>query len=223
MVRPRPLPPTDSGPTQQLRAHRHSSWPAWWTAPTPSMKGVGRVVNKSGAPPRKRPSTRWKSAVPDDDRPLLSARRVANGNSNRDHARLPPSPTRPSPRHTLPGLELRSRRAVAASFGSLCPAGYPPRRAAYDRAHRAHQDTGPVPIPVTHNDSAPISPRSGQDPSAGLPHWPPQTIRCKPTPRPARLPAGPLSRGNPVNVATSELPGRLRWEHSERPDAAGCW
>ena len=27
----------------------------------------------------------------------------------------------------------------------------------------------------------------------------------------------------PVNVATSELPGRLRWEHSERPDAAGCW
>jgi len=30
----------------------------------------------------------------------------------------------------------------------------PRRRAAYDRAHRAHQDTGPVPIPVTHNDSA---------------------------------------------------------------------
>jgi hypothetical protein len=27
----------------------------------------------------------------------------------------------------------------------------------------------------------------------------------------------------PVNVATSALPGRLRWEHSERPDAAGCW
>ena len=32
------------------------------------------------------------------------------------------------------------------------------RRAAYDRAHRAHQDTGPVPIPVTHNDSAPDQP-----------------------------------------------------------------
>ena len=30
----------------------------------------------------------------------------------------------------------------------------PHRRAAYDRAHPAHQDTGPVPIPVTHNDSA---------------------------------------------------------------------
>ena len=30
----------------------------------------------------------------------------------------------------------------------------PQRRAAYDRAHPAHQDTGPVPIPVTHNDSA---------------------------------------------------------------------
>jgi len=33
----------------------------------------------------------------------------------------------------------------------------PHRRAAHDRAHPAHQDTGPVgpaPIPVTHNDSA---------------------------------------------------------------------
>jgi DnaJ-class molecular chaperone len=30
----------------------------------------------------------------------------------------------------------------------------PHRRAAYDRAHPNHQDTGPVPIPVTHNDSA---------------------------------------------------------------------
>ena len=30
----------------------------------------------------------------------------------------------------------------------------PHRRAAYDRAHAAQQDTGPVPIPVTHNDSA---------------------------------------------------------------------
>jgi curved DNA-binding protein CbpA len=30
----------------------------------------------------------------------------------------------------------------------------PHRRAAYDRAHPAHQDTGPVPIPVRHNDSA---------------------------------------------------------------------
>ena len=30
----------------------------------------------------------------------------------------------------------------------------PQRRAAYDRAHPVHQDTGPVPIPVTHNDSA---------------------------------------------------------------------
>jgi DnaJ-class molecular chaperone len=29
----------------------------------------------------------------------------------------------------------------------------PHRRAAYDRAHPAHQDTGPVPIPVTHYDS----------------------------------------------------------------------
>ena len=34
----------------------------------------------------------------------------------------------------------------------------PHRRAAYDRAHPAHQDTGPVPIPVTHNDSAPDQP-----------------------------------------------------------------
>jgi DnaJ-class molecular chaperone len=30
----------------------------------------------------------------------------------------------------------------------------PHRRAVYDRAHPAHQDTGPVPIPVTHHDSA---------------------------------------------------------------------
>lgn len=30
----------------------------------------------------------------------------------------------------------------------------PHRRAAYDRTHPAHQDTGPVPIPVTHTDSA---------------------------------------------------------------------
>ncbi len=29
----------------------------------------------------------------------------------------------------------------------------PHRRAAYDHAHPAHQDTGSVPIPVTHNDS----------------------------------------------------------------------
>ena len=29
----------------------------------------------------------------------------------------------------------------------------PRRRAAYDRTHPAHQDTGPVPIPVTQNDS----------------------------------------------------------------------
>ena len=34
----------------------------------------------------------------------------------------------------------------------------PHRRAAYDGAHRAHHDTGPVPIPVTHNDSAPNQP-----------------------------------------------------------------
>ena len=30
----------------------------------------------------------------------------------------------------------------------------PHSRAAYDRAHPAHQDTGPVQIPMTHNDSA---------------------------------------------------------------------
>ena len=34
----------------------------------------------------------------------------------------------------------------------------PHRSAAYDRAHPAHQDTGPVPMPVTHNDSAAAQP-----------------------------------------------------------------
>jgi hypothetical protein len=111
-------------------------------------EGVGRVVNRSTrAPPRQRLSTRWKDVVPDDDRPLPSARRGANCDSCRDHARLPPSPTRPSPRHPLPGIEFRSRREVAASFGSLCPATRPaPSRRLRPRSsrpprHRSGPDT----------------------------------------------------------------------------------
>ena len=55
-------------------------------------------------------------------------------------------------------------RQVLAAYALLRD---PHRRAAYDSAHPAQQDTGPVPIPVTHNDSAADQPSLW----AGPVHW----------------------------------------------------
>lgn len=48
------------------------------------------------------------------------------------------------------GADERLRQVLEAYVLLRDPRG----RAAYDRAHRTHEDTGLVPIPVTQNDSA---------------------------------------------------------------------
>lgn len=52
------------------------------------------------------------------------------------------------------GADERLRHVLEAYALLRDPHG----RAAYDRAHRPHEDTGLVQIPVTHNDSAADSP-----------------------------------------------------------------
>ena len=66
----------------------------------------------------------------------------------------------------------------------------PHRRAAYDRAHPAHQDTGPVPIPVTHNDSAADQPPLWAGPVRRHSYWP----RLNESP-PNRRPPTPVACG----------------------------
>jgi len=94
--------------------------------------------------------------VPDDDRPLLNlvlgvsatATQAEITHAYRRHLR----DHHPDIRSRKPNPEADERlRHVLEAYALLRD---PPRRAAYARAHRAHHDTGPVPIPVTHNASA---------------------------------------------------------------------
>ena len=139
------------GPTQELRAQR-PPWVADLMCDRTDVIAEGGGERCGQVTARPTPPTgcqaRVKDAVLNNDRPLLSARPVADCDSNRDQARLPPSPPRPPSRHTLPGIELRSRRTAATNPGSLCPAARP----APSRRLRPHS-------------SRPPRHRSGPDPS----------------------------------------------------------
>lgn len=56
----------------------------------------------------------------------------------------------PDTRHNAPNSGADERlRQVLAAYALLRD---PHRRDEYDRTHRAHKDTGPVRIPITHRD-----------------------------------------------------------------------